>query len=540
MDEYLILGSVFLLSLLFLTVIFGDRLSLFGLKDGRWLTAPLELASWFWDMVCEAADRVWCFIFDHFWWVAATASGSMGVLLIALLLATGLSEQAEADRNRLSSLTRAGSVLDHIPVVDADDVLQINAEDTPSEIDHLVYQVPSAIHRFKLPEDIRKVITDFGDPGQTPIATDVPPLETDSSPYLREPIYSRSRLSLTMEPFVERYGRRLKTDTEQLIRNSLYMLRGDDWRTFSLAAASGRQPRRLDTFPLPQDPQFEVDTLERGIRVIPGDAVMENDISVEKSAPYNATTGEFEISIRVTNKSRQILDGLIVREMLPATWQATDMQPRGAYRESIATWLIQNLRPDDTELLTLRVAGDEPGRFQSYTEVSATAAVVATAGISARRPPPPVERSRPIERTDPVERSLPPVEQLPDVRLTLIEPPAVVPVNENVDVLFQVRNIGNAPARGIMLRVNLPPGLDHHDLQPDSADRFVDARVRELAPNERRQMRLTVLPRTAGSHLVTAELLLQKMQLDRRAFDVKADMADNGPSLRPQPDAGFQ
>ena len=93
----LALVIVFIISLMFLAMIFGDRLSLFGLADGQWLTAPFDLATRFWDMVCEAADRIWCFVYDHFWWVAATVSGGLGILLIALVMVTGLSDKAEAN-----------------------------------------------------------------------------------------------------------------------------------------------------------------------------------------------------------------------------------------------------------------------------------------------------------------------------------------------------------------------------------------------------------------------------------------------------------
>ncbi len=73
--EYLLLGLVFLLCIRFLAMIFGERLSLLAFLEGKWLTAPVELAAWFWNLVCEAVDRVWCFVFDHFWWVTDTLYG---------------------------------------------------------------------------------------------------------------------------------------------------------------------------------------------------------------------------------------------------------------------------------------------------------------------------------------------------------------------------------------------------------------------------------------------------------------------------------
>ena len=120
----LILGLVFFLSLMFLAMIFGERLSLFGVVDGRWMTAPFDLASYLWDMVCEATDRIWCFVFDHVWWVTATVAGAVGLLLVALILVSGLSNEARAVRQDERAVMNTGSVLDSVPVLDTENILQ--------------------------------------------------------------------------------------------------------------------------------------------------------------------------------------------------------------------------------------------------------------------------------------------------------------------------------------------------------------------------------------------------------------------------------
>ncbi len=155
------------------------------------------------------------------------------------------------------------------------------------------------------------------------------------------------------------------------------------------------------------------------------------------------------------------------------------------------------------------------------------------------RPSPVPERSFPPERVEPErtvpERTLPPVVRLPKVKLTLIEPPRTVDIGQDVDVLFQIQNIGDAPAVGVSLRVKLPFGLDHHDLQKDDIERTVDARIRSLAVNEKRQVRLTVQPTRGGRHFGTAELRLQDSQLDLREFQVNArqPVEDRPPAPRP-------
>ena len=525
MDNVLIFGFVFLLSLFFLRIVFGERFSFFGFVDDRWLSAPLDVVSWFWDLLCEAADRTWCFVFDHFWWVAATASGGIGLLIVAFMLATGLADQAEADRLSIESEMNRGSVLDHTDVVEADRVVRVSAADVAPRIDQLVYQTPSPFNRFHIPPDIREVITDFGSPRDLPPpAVDVPPLET-IAPYLREPNYSRSRLSISLQPFIERQGKRIRSPrSAELIRNALFSLRRDDWLAYSAVQAAGRETPVGQV--LREDSEATVNELTNRVSVIPGNDVAVSELKIEKVAPEDAGNGEFEIQIRITNESRGTIDGLIVREMLPISWRPISVFPNAVFRDSVVTWLVKPLRPFEEETLSLRVFSEEMGRFESYTEVSATSAVVAAEP----------RISEPPRRPTIPERTLPPVVRLPKVELTLIEPPRTVNVGNDVDVLFQVKNVGDAPAVGVNLRVHLPLGLDHHDLLTDELDRRVDARIRTLQPNEKRQMRLTVQPTTRGRHFATAELMLQESQLDLRDFEIYAEEAVEPPPPAPVPE----
>lgn len=578
----ILLGIVFILCLMFLAMIYGERLSLFGFIDGRWLTAPFDMVSSFWDMVCEAADRVWCFVFDHFWWVAATVSGSVGILLIALIMVTGLTQKAEAERLDERTLMNVGSVLDHTAVLVPKDVVQISTVVERPKLDQLVYQVPSA-DRYRVPPAIRgRVVTDFSNPPPEirPVVDDLPPLETESPGYRPEPEFSRSRLSLTMEPFIERQGRRVRSpQIGELVRDSLLSLRRDDWLTFSVTQARRRMADEDAT--LPEDPEFALDDLYSQVRIIPGDSVTTSDLKVEKSMPPDAGAGSFEIEIRVANQSREVVRGLVVRELLPASWEPQTMQPRGVFRDSTVTWLLDELRPLEEGVLTLTVLSRESGRFESFTEVSAAAAVTTKSRVESDLPPeprlptrgltppdfplpdlpeldfpmrPPPERPLPErrqpERRQPEsplpeprlpelpERTLPPVEELPDVRLTLFEPPEIVTTGERVDVIFQVRNAGAAPAANVVLRVRLPVSLDHERLQDGDLNRTVDARLRSLAPDENRQVRLTVRPVEGGLHFATAELLLNGSQLDLRDFEIRArEVAETDRPILPRPDA---
>ena len=166
---------------------------------------------WFWELVCESADRGWCFVFDRFWGVTATASGGLGVLLIAFLMVTSLSENAEAERTGTLGLTRVGSVLDHTPVVEGATIHQTSAAEINPRLDHLVHQVAWPGTGFPVSPEVHRKLTAPTAPEFLEVS-DVPPLEEETPGYLRERVeYDyEQRLSLSFEPFIERAGRRVR------------------------------------------------------------------------------------------------------------------------------------------------------------------------------------------------------------------------------------------------------------------------------------------------------------------------------------------
>lgn len=523
-----ILGLVFFLSIMFLAMIFGERLSLFGFVDGRWFTAPFDMLARFWGMVCEATDRVWCFVFDHFWWVTATVSGSIGVLLVALIMVSGLSNEAAAVRLEEQSIMPVGSVLDHIAEIDPDNVQLINAVATRDDVYQTLYQVPSVI------------------PGMNPfpdrplVWEPPPPVEyTPRVPIIREPQYSRSQLELTLnrdEEWVEQIG-----SPKRLVDFALSQLRNDvSWRQSGFNRLSDRPDGSRPT--LTEDPEFAVDDLASRVRVVPGSAVTSSNLRVEKVAPTNPGRGEFEIQIRLTNLSRDRVSGIVVRELLPAAWSPKQMQPRGVFRGTTVTWLVNDLDPFQDEVLTLQVESTESGRFDSMTEVSATAAVTKDVTVvrRARSLPPVTTPLEPIRDREPVREPFRPRDpvrspvKLPDVRLILESEPEPVNVGEWATVNFRIENVGEVDAVGVSLLVILTPRLDHHALNDDDVKREVDSTVRRLAPGETRTIPLRVKPTFRGRHFATAELKLQNEQLSITPFEIVAREVDNRP-LTPGP-----
>lgn len=519
MDVALIL--VFFLSLMFLAMIFGERLSLFGIVDGHWMLAPVELVSRFWDMVCEATDRIWCFVFDHFWWVTATVTGSIGILLIALLMVGGLSNEARAVRIDSQKTLNVGGVLDQIPEIDPKRILQTRVVATKVDQSNLIVQTPS-IDRFWVPPVVKRPVV-----RERPIVQERPrermplvdtlPLEWESQPPTM-PDYSRQQLDLSLTPlkaFVGEIGRPVRSrQVDNLIQQSVFDLR-DDWRMFDERLRLSRTEASSPA--LPEDSAYAVEDLYSQVRVIPGDYISSNSLQVEKGAPSSPDSGEFEIQIRVTNSGLDRISGVIVRELLPPEWTPVRMQPRGVFRDSSVMWLLDPLEPRQAAEITLRVIADGPGSYQSQTEVSATSAV-----------------STPI-RIQPPARTLPPVEY-PRLRLTFDPSPTPATVGQWVDVFFEIENIGKVTATGVALYVDLPLDLDHEFLDPTDFDRRVESMVARLEPGEKRRKKLVVQPDRDGLHVSTASLYLKTERLTTEEFEIDARESNRGTAPIPQPD----
>lgn len=499
MDLVLIL--VFFLSLMFLAMIFGEKLSLFGIVDARWLTAPFEMVAAFWDMVCEIADRIATFVLEHFWWVAATVSGGVGIVLIALIMVSGLTQEAHAIRIADSSTLKAGGVLDAVPVIDTDNIIQTRV---PEEDDsQLIYQYPSR-NRFPMPPlPVRQPVSDYV---PQPRDIEFEPLPRPLPDFSRKPV-EPDPIRITFEGFIERHGHPVRSNNvDRLIQQTVLSLRNDDWNR--ARADFGIERVDFERPAVAEGTRLDEVNLQDAVRVIPGDQISSRNLSIRKEVPDHPSPGEFDIRLTITNADRDRMSGLIVRESLPAAWKPVEIYPRGVYRNSVVTWLVDDLIPLEEQVLTLRVRSSESGRFQSITEVSATAAVASDSRIA-----------EPLPAIEP-ERSLPPVERRPDVRLTLEQAPDSTQVGEWVDAVFRIRNVGDAPAEGVKLRVNLPLDLEHHDLADTDIDRWVDAKVRRLEPGESRRMTLTVRPVAAGRHTAVAELLFMGVQLDVRDLSV--------------------
>ena len=96
------MGSVILfifgciLCLMFLGMLYGDRLSMIGLFDGEWLGPVSGLFSKLVADFVEAADESIEFLLAHLSWVVAAVSGTAGLVIVGFIMGGGLASDAAA------------------------------------------------------------------------------------------------------------------------------------------------------------------------------------------------------------------------------------------------------------------------------------------------------------------------------------------------------------------------------------------------------------------------------------------------------------
>jgi hypothetical protein len=264
--------------------------------------------------------------------------------------------------------------------------------------------------------------------------------------------------------------------------------------------------------------------------------VSRQDLRIEKTVPERSATGEVMMQVTITNLARDVIDGLLVRELLPYGTKVRGHVPEGVLRDATLTWLVGDLQPQEEQVLRFTVIpADDPidGRdtlFESQTEVSALTAVKTRTEVTAGmfEPVP----TRPPGGTRPPETA-----RAPKLRLRIAEPESAATVGAWETVMFRISNIGNTSAEEVRLRLILDRVLDHHALSDDDLDRQLDAPIARIAPGETRDFELVVKPRRTGEAVSTAELLFGDQQLDLQTFrlSTRAVNSSTSPSTRVRP-----
>lgn len=537
-----------LLSVMFLGMIYGERLSLNGMFEGRWLNPLSQSFAQVWSELCQGMDLFAQFVSDHLSWVVTTVSGSIGLFIIAFLLFSGLADDAAATNRDLKSIMGAGGVLDEVPLITGIETNLSGVLGAPEDYETwLVRQAPGRREYdiFSRPEISREnwALRKRRDP--VFYLRPVLPTSTIPVPMLAlnfQRIPARSAVIDEDEQTIVEGRLYEKSPMESLIEDAIRMLPRSDWR-LSLGDPGSLRPGDPDKDRyLEESPVTAVDRLESRVRIIPGVGIAEHDLRVEKSYPDQWSGSSITFDVRVMNVGQAPISGLVVREFLPPDTRVRDASPEAVFRDDTLMWLLDELIPFDEKILRFEVVpsvrtprGSRQMRFDSSTEVSAATAVTSRTIVRGgnRRSE---DRPRPEPEREPVPRRTPAVSRRPDLRLRILEPTRAVVTRDTIEIPFTIRNVGNADAVGVELRVTLDRGLTHHQLADDDPIREILNGVRRLAPGESREIPLRLVATRTGIYNCRAELMFEGEILVDETFriqaETKADPLPNDRSIR--------
>lgn len=366
-----------LLCLIFLGMLYGERLSLTGLIDGEWFNPVGNLFERAWNGLCEVVDGTIEFVLSHLSWVVATASGAAGLVLILFIMGGGLARDAEAFHRDTQKPLQAGGVLDQITAMrshaDSSAVMATNLEWDLSNPGSGV-NPRWAVMTKNLDVSLKPVNSYlvFGRPEYSPQwPKPRRPIEGGTIDYpVSRPVNERPMLGLTF--------RRLGSSVLESAFNQEVSIRGvleeslpdpdyvdralrqllrDDWQEHYVGVNdSPGLPQDLYPESRPSELRDLEDQLERErIRILPGNMVSAQDLRVEKSSPAQSATGEITLQVTLTNMGRETISGLLVREILPYGTQVRTVDPLAVFRGDTLTWLLDDLRPQEEQMLRFTV-----------------------------------------------------------------------------------------------------------------------------------------------------------------------------------------
>lgn len=196
-------------------------------------------------------------------------------------------------------------------------------------------------------------------------------------------------------------------------------------------------------------------------------------ISIRKDAPETASVGiPLDYTIVVQNEGQSPAYDVIVEDQLGRGISLVTTKPTADFDRTTGkmTWEIAELQPAERQEIVVRVTPTSEGTMDGVATVRFKAQVKATTVITA-----------------------------PRLSLQLTGP-AEVRLGDEVRFRYVVRNDGSGEARDVILRSVLPEALKH------SEGRDLEYEIESLAPNEEREIALTVIAAEPGSFSNTAEI----------------------------------
>lgn len=203
--------------------------------------------------------------------------------------------------------------------------------------------------------------------------------------------------------------------------------------------------------------------------------VLRPHVTVRKQMPRAATLGKpLNYTLVITNEGQTVAEDVIVEDIVPVEATLEGVAPPADYEKKTRTiiWEFAELESGDSRELKVRITPTGQGVLKSVATVRfKTQATTST------------------------------IVHAPRLTLELVAP-REIRVGHKTQIRYIVRNEGDGVATDVMLRSDLPAGLQH----PIGND--LEYNIETLAPNDKREIVLDVIASKPGSHTSTAELIV--------------------------------
>lgn len=181
-------------------------------------------------------------------------------------------------------------------------------------------------------------------------------------------------------------------------------------------------------------------------------------LTVDVIAPQAMNIGQSAtLKVVVKNSGSTDAQGVVVRDQLPAGLTFVSSQPETQpIGGNLLTWALGTVTAGSERVITVSVKPTERGAFEH------SATVIMKAG----------GRSRTMVRE-------------PKLKLELLPATNKVLLKQPVDFKIAITNIGDGPARQVVVRAKLSPGLRHESGEPNEQNLFEQEPIEVINPGER-------------------------------------------------------
>lgn len=252
-------------------------------------------------------------------------------------------------------------------------------------------------------------------------------------------------------------------------------------------------------------------------------AVRLSGIRVEKLLPGPAELGlSYRYVISVQNTSGEVLPNCEVRERIAQLHRVSLAEPEARVDGNELVWQLNAIPPGGVRELTVTLVPDTPEDLEVVTGLATVATFGAVARVQPAAVPMPVPPTipepeilpefpftRPLVPAEPdpivpvtTPEETPPEVLLPSLRLA-VSPIGVLQRGETLSLVFQVSNVGNAPAEDVAINVDLSPEFQHR------YGKYVLHKIERLEPGATHQAILRAVAKEEGTGVLTAALVVQ-------------------------------